>query len=105
MRNVIWHSQAKEGKKQVADYIRRQFGLKHKKEFMQEVDQAAKRLMLSPNIGFIDPLFADRPSTYRSIIINGLSKMVYRIDDDVIHVVAFWDVRREPVAQAEQVKE
>ena len=37
-------------------------------------------------------------------IINGLSKLVYRIDDDVIHIVAFWDTRMEPEHQAAQVK-
>ena len=60
--------------------------------------------MCHPNIGSIDPLFDDRPKTYRSIIINGLSKMVYFIDDETIHIVAFWDTRREPKKQAEQVK-
>ena len=62
-------------------------------------------LVISPNLGSIDPLFADRPVAYRSIIINGLSKMVYRVDDDVIHIVGFWDTRQEPEAQAAQVKE
>ena len=41
-------------------------------------------------------------STYRSVIINGLNKMVYRIDGDIIYVVDFWDTRREPVSQAVQ---
>ena len=58
--------------------------------------------MQSPNIGSIDSLYADRPITYRSIIINGLSKMVYRIDDDIIHIVGFWDCRQEPKGQAAQ---
>ncbi|MBQ8705287.1 MAG: hypothetical protein IJ548_03185 [Paludibacteraceae bacterium] len=47
----------------VADYIRQQFGLKRKKEFMLEVDQAARKLMQSPNIGQIDPLYAERAYT------------------------------------------
>ena len=104
MKRVIWHTQAKEGKKQVADYIRRKFGLKRKKAFMQEVDQAVQMLMRSPNIGSIDPLYSDRASAYRSIIINGLNKMVYLIDDDTIHIVAFWDTRREPKNQASQTE-
>ena len=62
-------------------------------------------LRRSPNVGSIDPLFADRSSAYRSIIINGLSKMVYRIDDDIVYIVGFWDTRQEPEAQASQVKE
>ena len=42
------------------------------------------------------------PLTYRSVIINGLNKMVYRIDGDIIYIVDFWDTRREPVGQAAQ---
>ena len=61
-------------------------------------------LQRSPYIGPIDPLFDDRPVTYRSVIINGLSKMVYYIDDDVIYIAAFWDTRREPKKQAELVE-
>ena len=59
--------------------------------------------MLHPNIGPIEPLFDACPIAYRSIIINGLSKMVYYIDDETIYIVAFWDTRREPQSQAQQV--
>ena len=41
---------------------------------------------------------------YRSIVVNRLNKIVYWINDDVIEIVDFWDTRREPVAQAKQVK-
>ncbi len=30
--------------------------------------------------------------------------MVYRVDDDVIHIVGFWDTRMEPQGQAEQTE-
>jgi toxin YoeB len=100
---VIWQPLAKEGLRQIANYIRREFGLKRKKAFMQEVDKTVKLLMRSPNVGQIDPLYANRAFTYRSIIINGLNKLVYRIDNDVIHIVDFWDTRREPKNQASQV--
>ena len=57
-----------------------------------------------PNLGPIDPLYADRIVAYRSVNINGLSKMVYRIEDDIIYIAAFWDCRREPKSQAEQTE-
>ena len=101
---VKWTNHAERQKNQIADYIRDQFGYKRKRKFIQEVDKTARILLRSPNIGQIDPLFDDRPSTYRSVIINGLNKLVYRIDDDIIYVVAFWDTRMEPEAQAAQVK-
>ena len=37
--------------------------------------------MQSPGIGVIEPLFAERPKAYRSIIINGLNKLVYSVEN------------------------
>ena len=63
-----------------------------------------QRLKRSPGIGQIDPLFLDRARTYRSVIINGLNKMVYFIEGDILYIAGFWDTRMEPEDQAAQVK-
>ena len=89
---------------QVADYIRERFGFKRKKAFMQEVRQMTQKLRQSPYIGQIDPLFDSRAKTYRSVIVNGLNKMVYYIEDGTIHIAAFWDTRMEPEMQASNVE-
>ena len=102
---VEWTDYADMRRDQVADYIRDYFGVKHKNRFIKEVRKITKMLRRSPNLGAIDPLFADRPVAYRSIIINSLSKLVYRVDDDVIHIIAFWDTRQEPKALASRLKE
>ena len=47
---------------------------------------------------------ADRALTYRSLVVGKLSKIVYRVDDDTIHIVDFWDCRREPKVLAREVK-
>lgn len=101
---IAWTRHAEIQVGQVADYIRDNFGYKRKRQFIQEVDQTIRMLMRSPNAGFIDPLFDDRPIAYRSVIINGLNKMVYYIADDTIYIAAFWDTRQEPEGQAAQVK-
>ena len=101
---IIWQTPAIVGKRQVTAYIRRRFGIERVKQFRLDVDQTVQMVIHHPNIGSIDPLFDDRPKTYRSVIINGLSKMVYSIDDETIYIVAFWDTHREPKKQAEQVK-
>lgn len=101
---VDWQSRAKIGKDQVAEYIREQFSAKRMKKFQQSVDRTVRMIMRHPEIGPIDPLFADRAMTYRSVIVDSLSKIVYRVDDDTIHIVAFWDCRRDPAAEADRVK-
>ena len=99
-----WHPRAESAMHQIADYIQDRFGAKEKKVFLREVRQTVKMLHQYPYMGSFDPIFDDRTMSYRSIIISGLSKMVYYIDDDTIHIAAFWDPRREPQAQAQQVK-
>lgn len=99
-----WHPQARASYRQVARYINTKFGRKARQDFMQKVKIAEGQLGISPNIGQIDPLFANRSKTYRSIIVNGLNKIVYYVEDDTIYIAAFWDTRREPKNQAEQIE-
>lgn len=101
---VIWQPEAENGRQQIANYIRQNFDKKTMVEFMQEVRKTTQHLCQFPEMGRIDPLFENRTNTYRSIIVNKLSKLVYRIDDDIINIVAFWDCRREPNNQATKVK-
>ena len=101
---IEWTNRAIRGKQNVADYIRNRFGYKHKKKFVQEVDRTARMLLKHPNLGAVETLLADRPKTYHSVVIDGLSKMVYLIEGDVIYIAAFWDCRQEPAALASQVK-
>ncbi len=101
---VVWDRGAIEGQRQVAIYIRHKFGTQHARKFIDEVDRIVGILKDNPHIGQIDPLFEERAIAYRSLIIQGLSKLVYYVEDDTIRVAAFWDTRREPVAQAKQTK-
>jgi len=97
---VTWDSEARKNFRHVSRYIRDKFGVKAQQRFVKEVDDLALLLIANPNLGFIDSLFDGRSKTYRSVVINGLSKLVYLVEDDTIYVVAFWDTRREPKSQA-----
>lgn len=101
---VIWRTEADEGRRQVAEYIRQSFGKKAMIDFMQEVRNTTKYLRQFPDIAPKDHLFDDRDEIYRCILINNLSRLVYRVDGDVVNIVGFWDCRRDPVAQAKRVK-
>ena len=96
--------QARAQLRQKSNYIRYTFGLRPSSEFVQKVRRAYKLLVSNPFLGPVEPLMADRPVQYRSIVINRLNKMVYYINDDVIEIVAFWDTRREPKQQADQIE-
>lgn len=70
---------------------------------MQEVRHTNDLLAENPHLGPIEAFLADLPIHYRSIVVRRLNKIVYRIVNTHIEVVAFWDCRREPKAQARQV--
>ena len=101
---IHWSKRAAAALHQVEEYILQEFGERIRREFMDEVDQAVLALTEMPMMGKLDPLFAHRHQAYRSIVVRRLNKIVYHVKGDTIHIAAFWDTRREPKAQARQVK-
>lgn len=103
---VVMTGFAKDKIRETARYIQSEFGKKYRDMFLYKVKETRQYLATNPNLGFIEPLLSDRPKTYRSVVIAKLNKMVYYIDDvaAIIYIVDFWDTRREPNAQAAQVK-
>ena len=101
---IHWHKRAAAQLHQVEDYVLRNFGERTRQEFMDEVEQAVLSVAEIPTLGIIDPLFAHRKQTYRSIIVRRLNKVVYYVKGDTLHVAAFWDTRREPKRHAALTK-
>lgn len=102
---VRWNDQSKKALRKTANYIRKTFGEKAKDDFFQEVKHTNALLGNNPNIGPVELFLSDLPSMYRSIVVRHHNKIVYRVVDDHIEVIAFWDTRREPNKQAQQTIE
>lgn len=101
---IKWMPQAKESLRETAHYIGQSFGIKERIHFRQEIHYVEGLLRQHPNLGSPEPYLADRPFLYRSVVVGHLNKIVYRVLDDHIEIVDFWDTRREPNAQAGKVK-
>lgn len=101
---IFWHKRAAAQLHQIEDYILSNFGDRVRQEFMDEVEQAVLLLADMPAKGKLDSLFAHRKQEYRSIVVRRLNKIVYYVKDDIIHIAAMWDTRREPQHQADEVK-
>lgn len=102
---TILTSKAKQQIRQTAKYILKQFGKRHKDKLLREVRHVRNLIADNPSMGSIEPLLAERVTIYRSLVVNKLNKMIYYIDKDTIFIVDLWDTRREPIAQANQVKD
>ncbi len=101
---VIWMEQAEEALNRTVKYICDQFGARASERLLKETYNTGCLLEDNPYLGSIEPLMAHRKITYRSIVVNRLNKIVYRIMEDRIEIADFWDTRREPKNQAEQTK-
>ena len=101
-----WDDSAKRGLYQVAEYIKDNFGVKSLKKFRQELVHTTDLIASNPYMCALEPLLSERESSYRSALINNLSKMVYFVDEEknTIHIVAFWDCRCEPLTQIEHLE-
>lgn len=65
-----------------AEYIKDEFGRKAEQKFKTKFREVIRLLAANPYLGPIEPLLADLPKTYRSVVIGKLNKMVYHIEDD-----------------------
>lgn len=101
---VKWLPQAKKQLRFTARYIQKTFGNKTKDDFLREVRNANNTISRNPNIGIEESLLSGRAIPYRSLLVNRLNKIVYRILTDHIEVSAFWDTRREPKKLTEGLK-
>lgn len=101
---IIWHKRADAALHQVEEYVLAKFGERVRTEFMNDVEQAVLALADMPTMGKLDSLFSHRQRSYRSIIVRRLNKIVYYVQNDTIHIAAFWDTRREPKSQVSQIK-
>ncbi len=90
--------------RETSRYIYREFGRNSRDKFLLKVDEAKRLLATNPYIGPVEPLLSNFPTTYRSMVVARLNKMVYRIMDDHIEIADFWDCRREPGALAAEIK-
>lgn len=100
---VVWMEQAEDALSRTAEHIRDRFGKKVADRLLGTVYHMGCLLEDNPHMGSIEPLMAHRAITYRSIVVNRLNKIIYRIVDNRIEIADFWDVRREPSSLADQV--
>jgi len=103
---VAWSQQAAESLRDTVSYVRKEFGTYAKQRILHEVREFVNLLPKNPQLGKIEPLLQGCSVEYRSYVINRINKVVYYINSDTntIEIVALWDTRREPNAQAEDLR-
>lgn len=101
-----WKKKAEAELAKAAIYCSQQFGKRIAEKFIDTVDKQVKRLSQYPELGFPEPLLAERSREYRSLMINEHFKSVYYYDKpkDTIYIIDLWDTRREPQSLSKRVR-
>lgn len=80
----------------ITDYYAEWGGLRSVERLLDKIVEKQQKILRYPKAYHPEPLLVERKIVYRSVIINDYYKMIYRIDNDVITIAAFWDMRMNP---------
>lgn len=83
-----------EGFREVSSYIAHNFGVRALREFQLRTKEWTTALKKMPNLGSVDEDISTEEKEYRSVTIYRRSVMEYRIIEDTILIVDFYDTRR-----------
>ena len=83
-----------EGFREVSYYIAHNFGVRALREFQLRTKEWTKALKQMPKLGSVDEEISTEEREYRSVTIYKRSVMEYRIIEDTILIVDFYDTRR-----------
>ena len=88
---------------QTADYIDKHFGESTRIKFVNEVRYVDSLLSTQPYIGRKEPILEKAALQYRSVKVSDINRIIYYIGEEIIEIVDFWDMRRNPELLAERV--
>ena len=80
------------------------FGKNVVKKVTNVLIEKIARLSKFPEMGYPEPLLANRPQRFRSIIIQEHYKFIYTIIDNKIQILDFWDMRMNPETLQRRIK-
>lgn len=83
-----------DGFREVSSYIAHNFGIKALREFQQRTKEWTSALKKMPKLGSVDEEVSTEEREYRSVVIYKRSVMEYRVIEDTILIVDFYDTRR-----------
>ena len=97
------HRKASRMLQSITDYYAEVAGMQPVDNLLNAIRDKSAWLMKYPEAGTPEPLLANRNHFYRFVILNRSIKMVYYVEDEVIHIAAFWDMRMSPTKLVKKI--
>ena len=85
--------------------MHRDFGEVRAKRYIKEVYQEVNKLKKDPKLVQIEPWLIGSKYEFRRLVINKLTKVIYRIAENTIEIADVWDTRQNPEELAARVLE
>jgi len=92
---IVWLEDARDDLESIYRFVA-QDSEKAAAEIHNNIYDQAGKLKDFPWLGVVDPLLNENAEVYRSLIVRRHYKVVYKIDDKFIYIIAIWDCRQNP---------
>ena len=103
--NVEWTPQARSAVIETMIYIEETFGTKTMLEFAEAIAESEMYLARDPYMFKIEPLLEGRAETYRCFNVKKINKIIYRVGENSVYVVDFWNLRQNPQTLQNRIKD
>lgn len=103
--NVEWTPQARSAVIETMIYIEEFFGTKAMSDFADAIAESEMYLARDPYMFKIEPLLESCADTFRGLLVKKINKIIYRIDNNCVYIVDFWNLRMSPKKLQNRIKD
>ena len=104
-RGIHWSKRAEKSYGKIIDYVAAEFGKTRAKRYIATVYAEVNKLGTNPKMGQSEPLLEGARYDFRRLVIEDLTKIIYRVTDDSIEIADVWDVRQDPKGLVERIND
>lgn len=94
--HINWSKRAERAYGQIFDYIADDFGKTRARKYAAKVYAETNKLPANPGLGQREPLLEGARYEFRRLVIDDLTKVIYRITNNSIEIADVWDTRQDP---------
>ena len=92
---INWSKRAERNYSKIIDYLVDEFGRKRAKQYVQTVYAEIEQLKTNPGLGQKEPLLEGARYEFRRLVIEDLTKVIYRVTNDSIEIADIWNTRQD----------
>ena len=104
-REIHWSKRAEKSYGKIIGYVTEEFGKTRAKRYVATVYAEVNKLGTNPGIGQIEPLLEGARYDFRRLVVEDLTKIIYRVTDDSIEIADVWDARQDPQELVERMND